>query len=46
MKGVKIGGKNLARTDPTKYNMVIDGDPVIKPGTIKNGTDFKYAYVG
>jgi len=45
VKGVKIGGKNLSKTHPTKYNMVIDGDPVIKPGRIKK-TDFKFSYVG
>jgi hypothetical protein len=45
VKGVKIGGKPLSKTNPTKYNIVIDGDPIIKPGKIKK-TDFKYAYVG
>lgn len=45
VKGVKIGGKNLSRTNPTKYNIVIDGDPIIKPLKIQQ-TDFKYAYVG
>ena len=45
VKGVMIGGKTLKQTNPTKYNMVVDGNPVIKPGRIR-GTDFKYAYVG
>jgi hypothetical protein len=45
VKGVKIGGKNLSRTNPTKYNIVVDGHTIIKPGKITKG-DFKFSYVG
>lgn len=47
VKGVMISGKALKAADPTKYTLVDDADnPIIQPTRIKNGTDFKFNYVG
>jgi hypothetical protein len=45
VKGVQVGGKDLEKTNPTKYDIVVGGDPIVKPGKIKKGS-FKFAYVG
>lgn len=44
--GMKVGGKDLADTKPTKYDFVKGGDTVLKTSKIKKGTDYTVTNVG